>query len=128
MLALLRDPMTGRQWTSARQRNAWRPPTDVYETRNAMVVKVEIAGMREQDFEVWLDGRHLTIRGARHDPSDKLGYQQMEIQYGAFETDVHLPKAVDEDKIEASYRNGFLVVRLPKTQSRKVPITATQES
>jgi len=123
MLALLRDQAVGHQWASPRQHKVWRPPTDVYETEDDVVVKIEIAGMQAGDFEIALNGRRLTIRGARHDLSAKLGYQQMEIQYGSFETDVHLPKPVEEDGVEASYKGGFLVVRLPKAKPRQVPVT-----
>jgi HSP20 family protein len=123
MLALLRDQAAGHTWGSPRQRKVWQPPTDVYETDDYVVVKVEIAGMRAKDFEISLNARRLTIRGGRHDLSAKLGYQQMEIQYGSFETHVHLPKPVEEDDIEATYKDGFLVVRLPKAKPRQVSVT-----
>jgi len=93
-----------------------------------VVVKVEIAGMAEEDFAVSLDGRRLLISGVRRDPAAKLGYQQMEILYGHFETDVHLSRAIEEDKIEATYRNGFLSVRLPKAKPRQVPVASAEDS
>ena len=108
MLGLLGEPVAGQRWVSARQHKTWCPPTDVYETDDCVVVKVEIAGMEEPDFAISLDGKKLTISGVRRDPAAKLGYQQMEILYGHFETDVHLARAIDEDKIEAVYQNGFL--------------------
>ncbi len=122
MMGLLRESVTGQRWASVRQHKTWRPPTDVYETDDCVVVKVEIAGMREEDLLISLDGKKLTISGVRRDPAAKLGYQQMEILYGSFETDVHLTRAVDEEKIEATYRNGFLSVRLPRQKPRQVPI------
>jgi len=93
-----------------------------------VVVKVEIAGVQEQDFAISLDGKKLTISGIRRDPAAKLGYQQMEILYGNFETDVHLARAIDEDKIEAVYQNGFLSVRLPKVKPRQVPVVSVESS
>ena len=102
MLALLRDQAAGHPWSSPRPHKIWQPPTDVYETEDHIVVKVEVAGMRAQDFEISLNARRLTIGGVRHDLSTKLGYQQMEIQYGSFEAHVHLPKPVEEDDIEAT--------------------------
>jgi HSP20 family molecular chaperone IbpA len=123
MMDMLRDSTQGRRWVSARLPKIWRPPTDVYETADAVFVRVEIAGMHEQDFQVELNGKRLSISGVRHDAADKLGFQQMEIQYGPFETDVHLPGAVREDEIEATYQGGFLVVYLPKATARRVPVT-----
>jgi HSP20 family protein len=128
MLGLLGEPVAGQRWVSARQHKTWRPPTDVYETDDCVVVKVEIAGVEEQDFAISLDGKKLTIGGIRRDPAAKLGYQQMEILYGHFETDVHLARAIDEDKIEAVYRNGFLRVRLPKVKPRQVPVVSVENS
>jgi len=120
-----REP--GWRKSSFRQHKAWRPPTDVYETEGAVVVKVEIAGMAREDLGVLLEGRKLTIRGARRDSSVKLGYQQMEIQYGCFETEVLLPHAVDEEGVEATYQEGFLSVRLPQAPARRVPIVDVEE-
>jgi HSP20 family protein len=128
MAGLLGEPVGGQRWVSARQHKTWRPPTDVYETDDCLVVKVEIAGMAEDDFAVSLDGRRLIISGVRRDPAAKLGYQQMEILYGHFETDVHLSRAVDEERIEATYRNGFLGVRLPKAQPHQVPVVGMEDS
>jgi HSP20 family protein len=113
--------------SSLRQHKVWRPPTDVYETEGAVVVKVEIAGMAREDLAVSLDGRKLTIRGVRRDASAKLGYQQMEIQYGYFETEVLVPRAIDEDGVEATYQEGFLSVRLPKAPARRVPVVDAEE-
>ena len=122
LAGLLRDPVSGQRWVTTRQQRTWCPPTDVYETDEYLVVKVEVAGMQEEDFSISLDGKRLTITGVRHDPASKLAYQQMEIAYGHFESHVHLPRAIDQEGIEASYKNGFLLVRLPKAQPRQVPV------
>ncbi len=113
-LGPLGDPMAGQRWLSTRQSRIWRPPTDVYETDDCIVVKVEIAGMEKDDFSIVLESKRLVISGVRHDPAAKLGYQQMEIFYGQFETSVHVPRPIEQDKIEAIYQDGFLLVRLPK--------------
>ena len=78
-------------WRLAMRPHVWRPPTDVYETEEAIVVRVEIAGMREQDFTVALDDRTLTIRGVRSDPTERRAFYQMEIPFGEFSTEVELP-------------------------------------
>ena len=128
MLTLLGEPVASQRWVAARQHKVWRPPTDVYETDDCVVVKVEIAGMEDEDFQISLDGKRLIISGIRRDPASKLGYQQMEILYGHFETDVHLSRAIEEDRIEATYQNGFLVVRLPKVKPRTVPVISVEDS
>jgi HSP20 family molecular chaperone IbpA len=84
--------------------------------------------MSKEDFDISLDSKRLIIGGIRRDPAAKLAYQQMEILYGRFETDVYLPWAIDEDKIEAVYQGGFLDVLLPKAQPQKVPIVSRGDS
>ena len=68
----------------------WRPPTDVFETEAAFVVRVEVAGMREDDFAIELDERYLYIRGTRLDTPERRAYQQMEIRFGEFSVAVEL--------------------------------------
>jgi HSP20 family molecular chaperone IbpA len=106
----------------------WRPPTDVYETGDSAVVIVEIAGLREDDFEISLSGRTLVIGGERRDPAEKLAYQQMEIRYGRFRTQVYLPWALDNGQVEAVYENGFLKVMLRKAQMRRIPVEVIEDS
>ncbi len=100
-----------------RARRVWKPPTDVYETDSHIVVKVEVAGMKPEDFEISFSSRTLTISGVRVDPAEKLTYQQMEILYGRFETQVYIPGPIEEDKIEAVYEDGFLKVMIPKAKA-----------
>ena len=127
LMGRFRETMPGQRWISTRQHQTWSPPTDVFETNDSVIVKVEIAGMEREDFSLTLDAQTLTISGVRHDPAAKLGYQQMEILYGHFETQVHLPRALDLDNIEATYSNGFLSVRLPKAKPRQVPVVSAEE-
>ena len=120
-----------RRWLPLRRTTTWRPPTDVYEADNCVVIKVEIAGMEEGDFTISLSNRYLTITGARRDPVAQaqgltLSYQQMEIQYGDFQTEVYLPWTIAEDEIEATYEDGFLRVVLPKAKAQKVPVVETR--
>jgi HSP20 family protein len=100
----------------------WRPPTDVYETDDSVVVVVEIAGLDQGDYTITLSGRTLLISGERRDPAEKLTYQQMEIRHGRFRTQVHLPWALEPQGQQASYANGFLKVVLAKAQVRRVPV------
>jgi len=108
----------GRQWSLGYQGQPWRPPTDVYETGDAVVVKLEVAGMSEDDFEITFADGTLLVRGFRHDPAEKLGYHQMEITYGEFMVEVQLSLPVTVDRIAASYQNGFLLINLPKDNRR----------
>ena len=102
--------------------HVWSPPIDVFETDEAIVVRVEIAGMKESDFVITLDDRHLSIRGTRPDLPERRAYRQMEIRFGEFSVEVDLHTQVDVDKVEAIYTNGFLRVTLPKASPHQVRI------
>jgi len=120
-----RDPTPNIRWRKEVE-GAWRPPTDVFETDDSAVVIVEIAGLAEGDFEISLDGRVLIVSGERHDPAEKLAYQQMEIRYGRFRTEVHVPWALESSGQSAVYEDGFLRITLRKAQSRRVPVKVSQ--
>jgi HSP20 family protein len=94
--------------------NVWSPPTDEYEMEDSYVVRVEIAGMQEDDFEVLLENNTLLISGSRSDFPDRRAYQQMEIRFGKFATAVSLPGPVNVDQARAEYKDGFLTIILPK--------------
>jgi HSP20 family protein len=96
----------------------WSPPTDVYETPDACVVRMEIAGMREEDFEVAFENNVLMISGSRPDMPERRAYHQMEIRFGKFAASVAIKPAVDVDNATAVYKDGFLTVILPKTNSK----------
>jgi HSP20 family molecular chaperone IbpA len=104
----------------------WRPPTDVYETDESAVVIVEIAGLREGDYDISLLGRTLVISGDRRDPAEKLTYQQMEIRYGKFRTQVYLPWPIDSSAIDVQYESGLLKVKLRKAQVRRIPVQVVE--
>ncbi len=100
----------------------WSPPTDMYETETEYVVRVEIAGMREDDFEVTYEDGFLLIDGVRPDSAERRAYHQMEIRFGKFSTAVAIPGAVDLEASEAGYKDGFLVVVLPKAKPKSIAI------
>lgn len=102
--------------------HSWRPPTDVFEAEESIVVRVEIAGMREADFAIFLDERTLQIRGVRPDNPERRAYYQMEILFGDFSTEVELPFAVKAEQVEAVYRDGFLRIVLPKAAPQSVHV------
>jgi HSP20 family protein len=96
--------------------NIWSPPTDVYENKDEIVARVEIAGMREEDFDVSVENDILTITGYRPDIAERRAYHQMEIRFGKFVTAIGLPGPVNVDEAQAEYKDGFLTVILPKVK------------
>ena len=100
----------------------WTPPTDVFETAENFVVKVEVAGMREEDFEVSVEEQVLLIKGYRQDANERRGYHQMEIRSGKFELILNLPTAIDLDNASAEYKDGFLTVIFPNIRAKHIEV------
>ena len=109
-------------WRMSGRAHIWRPPTDVYVTEDAVVVRVEIAGMQDAEFSVALDGRILSIRGMRSDSPERRAYHQMEIRLGEFLTEVEIHWPVDNQGVLAEYQDGFLKVILPKAKPHRIEI------
>jgi HSP20 family protein len=93
----------------------WVPNTDVYVGECGLVVKVELAGMRREDLELVIEGNRVRIAGCRPDGcrAAKCKFLVMEINYGAFETVIELPKGYDLTQARAAYQNGFLRIDVP---------------
>lgn len=111
-------------------RGAWRPPLEVYETDQSLVILAEIAGVSESDLTIIADSELVTIRGYRSDPQSgtQRRYREIGIPYGEFAADVYLPFPVDLDAVEAEYTNGLLHIELPRARSRTiVPKRAASE-
>ena len=101
---------------------SWIPAVDMCETKDDLVLKVELPGVREKDVTVSITGDLLTIRGERRWNEEEARdhkFLHVERVYGQFERIIHLPLAVQADKVKATYREGVLEVRLPKVEEVK---------
>jgi HSP20 family protein len=120
VLEVQRELVQPASWHS--HARTWTPPTDLYETEQAFVIRVEVAGMRATDFEVAFENRVLLIMGSRSDVLERRAYHQMEIRFGRFATSVGVPSPVDIEGASAEYEDGFLTVLLPKPQSNTIKV------
>lgn len=96
----------------------FRPQMDIFETATEIIVVAEMAGVNKEDLSVELDAKAMKISGRRMDLRREAParYHLAEIPYGCFERTVFLPKAVDPEKVTASYAGGILQVRMAKVQ------------
>ena len=100
----------------------WEPAIDLFEADDELVVTVELAGVKEDDFEMMIDHNIFTIRGERRKevPEGSAGaYYQMEIVSGSFERSINLPVLIDAASARASYEDGLVEVALPKVKERR---------
>lgn len=109
-------------------RRFWEPKIDLVEyDSGAYMIKAELAGVKADDIQLlYVAERHsILLRGVRQEEdsteSVRSGIYQLEIYYGEFEREIKLPdEAIDPDGIRAQYKNGFLLVVVPKREQSKV--------
>lgn len=97
------------------------PSLDLSETKNDLVVKAELPGIDPKDIDISLSEGVLTIKGEKKQEKEEKeeNYHIIERSYGAFTRSVRLPRDVQSEKINASYKNGILKVTLPKSEEAK---------
>ncbi|MEN8198631.1 MAG: Hsp20/alpha crystallin family protein [Thermodesulfobacteriota bacterium] len=97
------------------------PTVDIFEEGKEVVVKAEIPGMKKSDISVDIDENSITISGEKKQEKkvEKKDYHRVECSYGSFCRSFRLPEHVDSDKATASFKNGVLEVRMPKSDMVK---------
>jgi HSP20 family protein len=105
----------------------WSPVLDFSETKETFVLKMEVPGIDPKDIKVSLQDHVLTITGERKREEEEKDerFYRMERSYGTFTRSIRLPMAVDEKKVNAVFKDGVLVVSVPKAEAGKgtlVPI------
>jgi HSP20 family protein len=108
-----------------------RPSVDIEEQEEGYTVRAELPGLKQEDIKITLQDDQLVIRGEKRREAEKKGsnYIRTELVYGTFERAFTLSQAVQGDKIEATYRDGVLEVRIPKAEEKKareIPIQTSR--
>ena len=100
---------------------AFSPRIDVKEDDASFEISAELPGLEEKDIEITVDDGTLVLRGEKTSESEeKEGkYFRRERIYGRFERAFHLPDGVQDDAIEAQFKNGVLTLHLPKKEEAK---------
>lgn len=116
-----RAPMLG-GWS---QPLSW-PSLEVNESDNEIRVTADLPGLTEKDVELSIQDGMLAIRGEKKSENEDRNRGWSERYYGRFERRIALPDGADEDHCDATFRDGVLTVRIPrsaeKVRSRKIPI------
>lgn len=97
----------------------WAPAVDIYETKDReFVIKAELPEMKREDINVTFENNVLTLTGERKAEFDG-DYHRAERFYGRFSRSFTLPATVDGGRINASYKDGVLTVRVPQREEAK---------
>lgn len=95
------------------------PAIDVVEKGKSFVVKAELPGISPEDIEVTVSDGYLIMKGERKEEKEEKddAFLRREISYGSFQRTIALPETADCPKAEASFKNGVLTVKVPKTSA-----------
>ncbi len=96
----------------------WSPAVDISEDEKSYQLAVDLPGLTKKDIRVNLKDGALSISGERAYESENRGdiFCRVERGYGAFERRFRLPVEVQEDQIDATFKNGVLTVQIPKVE------------
>ncbi len=108
--------------------DAWFAPlsvadlaVDVYETKEDVVVKAALPGIKPEQVDITITGNTLSIRGESNEQNEvkEKDYVRKERRYGSFSRTVTLPDGLKSDKADATFENGMLTLRIPKSEETK---------
>ena len=108
-------------WSRADEMEVKPPMVDVFEEKDDIVVKAELPGIEKDNIQVNLTDHTLTIKGEKKKEEEvkEENYYRAERSYGSFLRTLDLPRDVRADQVKASFKNGILEVRMPKTEEAK---------
>jgi HSP20 family protein len=100
---------------------SWTPAVDIHETDERFVIKAELPGVSKDDVSIDVHQNTLTLRGQRKHEAEVKNerYHRVERAYGTFQRSFVLPAIVDQDKVQATYKDGVLELHLPKSEAAK---------
>jgi HSP20 family protein len=115
------------------RRESWLPAVDVFDTKAAVVLKAELAGMNPDDIHIEIEDNVLTIKGERklEETVEEGRYYRVERRFGSFERSLAMPQGIRPDDIVATYEDGILEVTVPKAEEgkpRKIEVTAAKRT
>jgi HSP20 family protein len=99
----------------------WMPAMDLVETEDHFVLRADLPGLSEEDVNIEVEDRVLTLSGERkaEHESTKDGYHRVERAFGSFSRSLTLPEGVDPESVAASFDRGVLEIKIPKPEQRK---------
>lgn len=103
------------------------PSVDLSETDNAVDVRVDLPGMKAEEIDIQVHNNLLTIRGERKEETEEKDrtFHRIERRSGSFSRTVSLPSEVDQDNVDAAYKDGVLTITMPKVkaaQTKKIAV------
>ena len=98
------------------------PAFDISENEKEYILTAELPGIDAKDLDITLSEGVLTVKGEKKQEKEDNGenYHRVERIYGSFQRSFHIPEKVQTDKVDATYKDGILKLRLKKDEKREV--------
>jgi HSP20 family protein len=124
------DETLSRMMKEEVSQRVWSPPVDILERGNEVVLKIDLPGLNQNEIEVRVEENTLIVQGERRFIKEALdeNYIQMERPYGTFRRVFNIPRAIDQENIKASSKDGVLRVILPKRQEAQLKQVLVESS
>jgi len=121
MNSIFQDFTRGQGDTDTLTTAAFAPPVDIYEDAHKVVLKLEVPGMKQEDFDIRVENNTLTVRGERKFEKEEKeeNFHRIERRYGSFYRAFTVPNTVSTENVQASYEAGVLKIELEKRAEAK---------
>jgi HSP20 family protein len=118
---LFEDSFVQPRWGWVAPMSAANLAIDMFETKDEVVVKAALPGVKPEQVEVTITGNTLTISGESNEENEvkEQDYIRKERRYGSFTRSVTLPNGLKADKADATFENGVLTLKVPKSEEVK---------
>ncbi|MFL6429457.1 MAG: Hsp20/alpha crystallin family protein [Acidobacteriaceae bacterium] len=119
--SLFQDYSRGQNDDEVLSAASFAPPVDIYEDDQKLALKLEVPGVRQEDIDIQVEGRTLTVRGERKFEREEKqeNFHRVEHRYGTFARSFTLPNSVDAENVKATYDAGVLQLEFPKKAEAK---------
>ncbi|HHS12499.1 MAG TPA: Hsp20/alpha crystallin family protein [bacterium] len=99
----------------------WNPVVDISENEEEITVSAEVPGIKKDDIKITIQDNVLTLSGEKTQEKEEKNKQfhRVERSFGSFQRSFSLPSSVSADKVKAKYKDGILMVVLPKSEESK---------
>jgi len=120
----LMDDFFGRPLLPTRWGREVSPGVDIYETGSEVVVKLEVPGIEKKDLDISITDTDLTVKGEvrKEEEVKEENYYRRERRYGSFSRTIPLPGPVQTGAAKASFKDGVLEIRIPKTPEEQAKV------
>jgi HSP20 family protein len=114
-------PAYSRNRNASAAAKSFAPAVDIYEDEQKIVLKLEVPGQKQEDFDIQIEKNTLTVRGERKFEKEekKENFHRIERSYGSFSRSFTVPTTVDSESVKASYDAGVLRIELQKKAESK---------